>query len=384
MTCEEEVSTLASVGPSTVTSAFHEASTLASIGPSTVASGFPVFLLPEENGGGDDAEDGEAAGAVLLSPKEGRSNDVGGGGATDKMSYGERSTCRRWTRFASTLLFVVGSALYLAMAVTDMKWAVESNATTLAEEEGATRTSGAIIGVRRLRSAHREMTNEDEWWTDLPENIQDAYEALGYDEELWEEGEHSSIGDLEWDALTDEQREAAIFVGYDEDLWNADVEFTTPTILPYKPGIAEADNSSAASASFETQGIPRWFDLTQRQRYDLLILGHTETSWNGGEKAPIEDKSWTELSDTETEVLVYFGYDAASWDATPPGERFGLVASGGIAEGEVDEAIAQVRIHLCHCSAPFSMSCVRGAGSWFSAQGAIGDQNATYPRDSIA
>ncbi len=73
---------------------------------------------------------------------------------------------------------------------------------------------------------------EDEWRTDLTEDIRDAYVVLGYSEELGEAGKLSSVGNLEWDALTDDQREAANFVRYTKILWKVDVEFTTPMLSP--------------------------------------------------------------------------------------------------------------------------------------------------------
>jgi hypothetical protein len=57
-------------------------------------------------------------------------------------------------------------------------------------------------------------------WSSLPANVQNAWTLLGYDEELWDDGEEPL--DKSWDELSSEQKQAARFLGFDKLSWDSD------------------------------------------------------------------------------------------------------------------------------------------------------------------
>ena len=64
---------------------------------------------------------------------------------------------------------------------------------------------------------------EDEWWRDLPPDIQQLYGVLGYNEALWDGGiEEAPSDDLYWSELSAEEQKAALILGYTQEIWDAD------------------------------------------------------------------------------------------------------------------------------------------------------------------
>ena len=60
-------------------------------------------------------------------------------------------------------------------------------------------------------------------WDMIPEEDQKRWEALGWDEDSWDDGENiPDTATKEWKDLTDEQKSAATALGYNEKSWNAD------------------------------------------------------------------------------------------------------------------------------------------------------------------
>ena len=60
----------------------------------------------------------------------------------------------------------------------------------------------------------------DSYWVDLPQDVRDAYTALGYTEQSWNEGDSVESEDSDWTELTPEQQKAATFLGYNQALWD--------------------------------------------------------------------------------------------------------------------------------------------------------------------
>jgi len=63
---------------------------------------------------------------------------------------------------------------------------------------------------------------DDMFWNQLPKKIKEAYEALGYDEDLWDRDEAPAAVGKDWDDLTEEEQNGAVTVGYSEATWDAD------------------------------------------------------------------------------------------------------------------------------------------------------------------
>lgn len=51
-------------------------------------------------------------------------------------------------------------------------------------------------------------------WEDLPEEVREAYKALRYVQEVWDEDERAPTEDLDWDELSNTQQETATILGY--------------------------------------------------------------------------------------------------------------------------------------------------------------------------
>ena len=74
-------------------------------------------------------------------------------------------------------------------------------------------------------------------WVALPEDIEDAFQVLGYNEELWLSGGAAFSEQLFWYDLTQNQQEQAVVLGFSEKTWNesrdSNAVATTPqTDLP--------------------------------------------------------------------------------------------------------------------------------------------------------
>eukprot|EP00547_Thalassionema_nitzschioides_P002411 CAMPEP_0194200754 /NCGR_PEP_ID=MMETSP0156-20130528/1227_1 /TAXON_ID=33649 /ORGANISM="Thalassionema nitzschioides, Strain L26-B" /LENGTH=67 /DNA_ID=CAMNT_0038925801 /DNA_START=627 /DNA_END=830 /DNA_ORIENTATION=+ len=61
---------------------------------------------------------------------------------------------------------------------------------------------------------------EDYDWEELPDDVKEAAEKLGFTEEMWDDDDEPDETDKYWKELTDEQKTAAKKLGYDEETWN--------------------------------------------------------------------------------------------------------------------------------------------------------------------
>jgi hypothetical protein len=60
-------------------------------------------------------------------------------------------------------------------------------------------------------------------WAELPAEAKKAAEALGYNQEMWDDDDDpEDIWDSDWEELTAEQQAHAKVLGYDEDSWDED------------------------------------------------------------------------------------------------------------------------------------------------------------------
>ena len=58
----------------------------------------------------------------------------------------------------------------------------------------------------------------------LPDEIQEAATALGYNRPIWNYDFGIDASELSWNELTPSQQDAASKLGYTEELWNNDSE----------------------------------------------------------------------------------------------------------------------------------------------------------------
>lgn len=102
-----------------------------------------------------------------------------------------------------------------------------SETTTASTNEKITTATTTVTTAANTASAFVNCTKEgtpeemyyELYWAELPQSIQDAYEVLGYTDEIWDEGGEVVTGGMGWDQLSQEQRDAALCIGYDGDEW---------------------------------------------------------------------------------------------------------------------------------------------------------------------
>ena len=197
----------------------------------------------------------------------------------------------RHMEFASILLFVLGSILYLVCSIHDYEWSQtlldlpewlryadddESWIKYRMEERyGYVLEKRRMGGIRRrlmrrqfwgveavdsdrfinkitrktpyieLRTQYirelKEQTPEELYygldWAELSQDIKDAYSILGYNKNAWDNGIEVDTDNASWADLTPEQQEAALFIGYTEMIWCEidDNEISAPTYAPSSP-----------------------------------------------------------------------------------------------------------------------------------------------------
>lgn len=204
-------------------------------------------------------------------------------GDSDSEDTQRRPSRESQMEFASILLFVLGSVLYVLCAVDDYQWSqtllelpewlreVDDDGPwmkyRLEEQYGHVLEHRRIRGRRGLTMRQRQQvwgtstkrgynhelfkyierysnsqaqTPEELYyhldWVDLPPEIQDAYSVLGYNQNAWDKGLEVEADNTDWADLSPEQVNAALFIGYTEMLWCGleDLEQSTrePTWLP--------------------------------------------------------------------------------------------------------------------------------------------------------
>eukprot|EP00585_Thalassiosira_rotula_P010783 CAMPEP_0196136300 /NCGR_PEP_ID=MMETSP0910-20130528/4651_1 /TAXON_ID=49265 /ORGANISM="Thalassiosira rotula, Strain GSO102" /LENGTH=1111 /DNA_ID=CAMNT_0041396565 /DNA_START=109 /DNA_END=3444 /DNA_ORIENTATION=+ len=170
----------------------------------------------------------------------------------------------------------------------------------------------------------------DEYWADLPPDIQAAYSVLGLDETKWNLALPSEAGDYYWDELPPEMREAAIFIGYNEEIW---CSTTAPTSSPYVSSMndtgvtvsifnmprneteTEDTELSVPAGFYDNYG---WAELPPHIQDAATTLGYSQTIWDTGGYSWAEDTFWDELTLEQKEAGALLGYDKYSWDGIDP------------------------------------------------------------------
>lgn len=113
--------------------------------------------------------------------------------------------------------------------------------------------------------------DSDAQWEDLPSEIKEAAEELGFDEDSWNKTEQPEESDMGWDGLTSKQQDSAAVLGYTKEQWDGvSVEETE------EADIASNDDEDAFFSSFLTESKPK----------------------GGSHYVPTDDE--TEFSDSET------------------------------------------------------------------------------------
>ena len=131
-------------------------------------------------------------------------------------------------------------------------------------------------------------------WVNLPERVKEAAMALGYSEELWNDGAPIATDKYFWDELSLAQQEAAAGIyGYDRVSWNAmDRKWLTIS----------------------------WNELPANIRTDAIALGYNKSLWDAGAYIDTETYGWEQLSGAQQEAAyTIFGYTEETWNENTSG-----------------------------------------------------------------
>jgi uncharacterized membrane protein SirB2 len=165
---------------------------------------------------------------------------------------------------------------------------------------------------------------EDEWWRDLPPEIQDAYAVLGWNETVWDEGNESvfpSSENMTWIELSPEMQEAAGVIGYTQQTW--DIDFT----MSSDSSSSSAGNDTAVDSNYYEDYD--WNELPPDVMEAAVILGWDQSLWDNSGTAWSDSKYWSELPPEAQEAAAVFGYDEASWNAGGDAQLEALLREAG-------------------------------------------------------
>ena len=126
---------------------------------------------------------------------------------------------------------VLGSVLYLVMAVNDLQWAKKARSIptyVLNADDDVTWVNYHLglsaedddSGNDRKLLARFLSTYEDYDWDELDVEVQAAAETLGWNQEIWDKGGIAYTDNLSWSELTPEQQTAARVLGYSQATWD--------------------------------------------------------------------------------------------------------------------------------------------------------------------
>ncbi|KAL7537925.1 hypothetical protein ACHAXR_008164 [Thalassiosira sp. AJA248-18] len=188
------------------------------------------------------------------------------------------------------------------------------NATNATAASPTTAPSVQIIActLAPVATDNPDVVYGDEWWRDLPQDIQGAFAVLGWNENIWDNpgvGDPSATEEMSWDELTMEQQLAAYTIGYTGELW--DIE----------PCIVSFGNATNAAAINGTTEVPPgtyddygWAELPPNVQEAAGVLGYDQKLWEMGGLGWSEAKFWDELPPEAQRAAALLGYDKNSWD----------------------------------------------------------------------
>lgn len=172
--------------------------------------------------------------------------------------------------------------------------------------------------------ASPEELYEDEWWRDLPPDIQDAYTLLGWNETSWDSGNNPPSENTIWNELTLVMQDAASYIGYTQQTWDGDHDETV--ILPND---LTANNVSSVQTDIEHYEDYDWIELPPDVKQAAITLGYNEQLWDNDGTSWSDELEWYELPSEAQEAAGLLGYDEASWNASGDDELQALLAAAG-------------------------------------------------------
>lgn len=177
----------------------------------------------------------------------------------------------------------------------------------------------------------------DEWWRDLPPEIQTAFTVLGWNETIWDAGDENNnppSEDMDWDELTPEMQDAASTIGYTKQTWDTEegnigdsLDDDTVSNIANETSSTESGSVTSDADHYEDYD---WVELPPNVQEAAVTLGWSQPSWDSENgTAWSEELLWDELSLEAKEAAAIFGYDQASWDANGDANLESLLISAG-------------------------------------------------------
>ena len=80
----------------------------------------------------------------------------------------------------------------------------------------------ALPDNKRYSDTQETVTYDHLDWDELPPDVQNAAEKLGFLEDSWDDDEEPKECDKLWNQLSEDEKDAARVLGYDEQKWNSD------------------------------------------------------------------------------------------------------------------------------------------------------------------
>jgi hypothetical protein len=190
----------------------------------------------------------------------------------------------------------------------------------------------------------------DEWWRDLPLEIQEAYAELGWNETIWDQGGEPPASDsMRWDELSMEEQDAAGVLGYTQYSWDATIQTRDPSETgvdlnntPLNTDSAELGNETLDPDTDHYEHYD-WAELPPEVKAAAEILGYNQDLWDYSGIAWSVDMYWSELSPEAQAAAAVIGYNEASWNSGGDPELEALlIAAGGEYTSNDDDYLFQV------------------------------------------
>jgi len=146
--------------------------------------------------------------------------------------------------------------------------------------------------TKELAQPTPEEQYEDEWWRDLPPEIQAAYATLGYNEQMWDNGIEAESDDMYWNELTIEMQQAATTIGYSQESWDDD------PVSSEEPPLLNATVLVPANITGDFYDDFDWNEMPTEAQQLWAKLGYNEKLWDYGHAEFVwsEYMDWNDLS----------------------------------------------------------------------------------------
>jgi len=148
------------------------------------------------------------------------------------------------------------------------------------------------------RLEHLEAKQGTYVWEALKAGTRERLGDLGWQSRTWFEGDTPAVMKAEWLGLTSMQRSAARILGYSQDTWKSCPDATCLDRFAY--------------TKKRWKGVG-WMQMKLSERRAWMLLGHSESLWNGNNLASTMQKRWQELTPEQQQQAMFLGHSEGTW-----------------------------------------------------------------------